>query len=299
MLQSIRMAASDGCPLDVLIYGEKGGVDVICANAIATTSKTLSLLADRFSAAGRFITWEGRGLPGPREGAYEKWGPEVYAQDLIDILDHLAVPAAHIIGVCSGAAVAFIVAEKFPERIKSITSFMGHFPTLGRETASTGAMDELLHKVVSQPSMAQLALKAFSTNTDKAQQISQLAEQHPAIQADKFVEALAMTKNMTQSIEDIKCLAAMWVNFQHHELGSSLERFERSALFINGTNEAVTAACSEQTVAASNIVKNARVILREDITHYSHCYDSELVEEVFDFIVANESLPSPAVLHGG
>ena len=46
------------------------------------------------------------------------------ASDTVAVLDQLAIPAAHVVGVSMGGMIAQTVAIKYPERVKTLTSIM-------------------------------------------------------------------------------------------------------------------------------------------------------------------------------
>ena len=59
-----------------------------------------------------------------RETIELPYGLDHMAQDVLDLLDHIGAPRAHVIGVSLGAMVAQLAAARRPERIRSLTLIM-------------------------------------------------------------------------------------------------------------------------------------------------------------------------------
>ncbi|HEX6969588.1 MAG TPA: alpha/beta hydrolase [Micromonosporaceae bacterium] len=86
----------------------------------------------RFLSRDHFvITWETRGLFGAVDSAESfddlDHGLDAQAEDLIAVMDHHGVPAAHVMGMCGGAVIAVSAAARHPERVTSLSLWHGDF----------------------------------------------------------------------------------------------------------------------------------------------------------------------------
>jgi aminoacrylate hydrolase len=71
-----------------------------------------------FSPRFRTITFDHRGV-GESTGA-PPYSAELWAQDIVALLDHLSVDSAHLIGHSTGGLIAPVVASAYPQRVASV-----------------------------------------------------------------------------------------------------------------------------------------------------------------------------------
>lgn len=89
-----------------------------CGMPIELSQRWLRLLARHFTV----VTWEGRGMF-RWDGWFEGVGSDAEAQaaDLIAVMNHFEVERAHVMGMCSGAAIALTAAARHQSRIDSLS----------------------------------------------------------------------------------------------------------------------------------------------------------------------------------
>jgi pimeloyl-ACP methyl ester carboxylesterase len=121
------VSSQDGTSLNVYDVGSGDDTVVIipaCGMPAALAEPWIRFLARN----RRVLTWESRGLFGPRDYA-EDYSVNISAQsaDLLAILDHYAVPKAHVLGLCGGAVIALASAAARPESISSLSLWHGAY----------------------------------------------------------------------------------------------------------------------------------------------------------------------------
>ncbi|MGE0596358.1 MAG: alpha/beta fold hydrolase [Hyphomonadaceae bacterium] len=117
-----EIATVDGLTLSVRDYAPLApatGQPVLCLHGLTRNSADFEILAPRIAALGRRVIvpdMRGRG-----RSAYDPdpahYVPTVYAQDVLTLLDALAIPQAVFIGSSMGAIIAMVVAALAPDRI--------------------------------------------------------------------------------------------------------------------------------------------------------------------------------------
>jgi 3-oxoadipate enol-lactonase len=68
----------------------------------------------------RVVTWDQRGF-GNSTRRTGRFGPEVAVDDLVALLDHLALERVHVVGQSMGGWVAMGLADSAPERVRTLT----------------------------------------------------------------------------------------------------------------------------------------------------------------------------------
>lgn len=104
-----------------LFYRSDGAGDaVLLLNGIAMTVVSWDPVARPLATRYRVIRCDFRGqlmTPAPPPGDLAG-----HADDVAGLLDHLGVEAAHIIGTSFGGVVGILVAARFPDRVRSLTT---------------------------------------------------------------------------------------------------------------------------------------------------------------------------------
>ncbi|MEO3808391.1 alpha/beta hydrolase [Sphaerisporangium sp. B11E5] len=121
------VVSHDGVPLNV--YGAGSGDEAVVLVPACGMPAALAETWMRFLARDRrVLAWESRGLFGPAARSGD-CAVDVTAQaaDLFTVMDHYAVPRAHIVGLCGGAVIALAAAAGQPARISSLSLWHGAY----------------------------------------------------------------------------------------------------------------------------------------------------------------------------
>lgn len=111
-----------GYTFDVMTAGPPDGVPVILLHGFPETAACWRPLLPRL-AAYRVVAPTQRGYsPGARPVGVEHYTVDRLGGDVIALLDHLDLPAAHLVGHDWGAAVAWWTAARHPDRVASLTA---------------------------------------------------------------------------------------------------------------------------------------------------------------------------------
>lgn len=76
------------------------------------------------SGLGRVVAIDPRGV-GRSTSKTENYSVESWAADVIELMDHLGAPSAHLVGSSLGACVALQAAVDFPQRVASLVAVAG------------------------------------------------------------------------------------------------------------------------------------------------------------------------------
>jgi pimeloyl-ACP methyl ester carboxylesterase len=156
-------SASSGVPV-LLIHG--------FASNVTTNWLDTGWVYDLMSAGHRTIAFDNRGH-GQSEKLYAiaDYGAPIMAEDARRLLDHLAIPTAHVIGYSMGARIAAFLALNHPERVKSLV-FGGLGINMVRGVAGTGPIANALEAAsidqVKSPTARTFRAFAEQTNSDLA-----------------------------------------------------------------------------------------------------------------------------------
>lgn len=125
----------DGVPVRAYAAGDPGRPAVVIASACGMPVRLAEPWIRRLAVEHFVLTWETRGLfgdgphPGGEHAGALAAASSVAAQcgDLFAVMDHFAVAAAHVAGLCGGAVLAVEAAALRPERISSLSLWHGDF----------------------------------------------------------------------------------------------------------------------------------------------------------------------------
>lgn len=110
--------------LDVLVDGPGAGEPVLLLHGFPQTSRSWRLVVPSLTAAGlRVLAPDQRGYsPGARPQGPQHYRMPLLVGDALAVLDALGVDRAHVVGHDWGAAVAWQLASRHPERVASLTA---------------------------------------------------------------------------------------------------------------------------------------------------------------------------------
>jgi len=94
---------------------------VLCLHGLTRNSKDFDGVARHLANRARVIAVDVRGRGrSQRATDADSYRPERYVEDVITLLDLLAVPAAHVIGTSMGGLMAMLLLARAPERVRSV-----------------------------------------------------------------------------------------------------------------------------------------------------------------------------------
>ena len=101
------------------------GPPLICCHAMGWDQSIWDDHRERLSVHHTLITFDQRGSgdsdhPVLAEGHSNAYSPELFAEDLRAVLDHLEIESAHILGFSMGAVAALNFAIKWPHRVRRL-----------------------------------------------------------------------------------------------------------------------------------------------------------------------------------
>jgi len=129
----------DGVALRAYVAGDPGSPAVVIASACGMPARLAEQWIRRLAADHYVLTWESRGLFGGADDVEEfdaETGVAAQAADLVAVMDHFSVPAAHVAGLCGGAVIALAAAAAHPRRVASLSLWHGDFE-LGDDALKT------------------------------------------------------------------------------------------------------------------------------------------------------------------
>ncbi|MCL3817519.1 alpha/beta fold hydrolase [Aeromicrobium wangtongii] len=109
---------------DVRTTGPQDGPAILLLHGFPETSLSWNQVAPRLADAGlRVIALDQRGYsPGARPALVQDYATELLAGDVIGVADALGIDRFHLVGHDWGSAVSWVVAGRWPERVRTFTA---------------------------------------------------------------------------------------------------------------------------------------------------------------------------------
>ncbi|WP_432826096.1 alpha/beta fold hydrolase [Dactylosporangium sp. CA-092794] len=123
---------------DVSMTGPEAGDPVVLLHGFPQSRAAWAEVAPRLAAAGlRVIAPDQRGYsPGARPVGPANYHIDALVGDVLGLLDAIGLPAVHLVGHDWGATVAWFVAARHPDRVRSLTAVsVPHPAAFGRALA--------------------------------------------------------------------------------------------------------------------------------------------------------------------
>ncbi len=116
-----RFAADDGCPLfyDIFAEGAERTPTIVFLNGTAQTTINWWPLTNRLKTVARVVLYDARCQGRSGSGA-QAADLERHAADLEQLLDHLTIAQAGLVGLSHGARVALAAARRSPNRVAKL-----------------------------------------------------------------------------------------------------------------------------------------------------------------------------------
>lgn len=121
--REVHWASADGLRLYARDYGaERGGpLPVLCLSGLTRNARDFESIAPRLSLTRRMICPDYRGRGRSQYATDPKsYRPDVELDDVLLLLDQLAIPRVAVIGTSRGGIVAMVMAAKAKERLAGI-----------------------------------------------------------------------------------------------------------------------------------------------------------------------------------
>ena len=251
---SMTTFSSDGVSLaylDVPSEGTERGTVLLIhgfASNAATNWVDTGWVADFARAGYRVVALDNRGH-GNSEKLYEleDYGAPLMAEDVRRLLDHLAIPGAHVIGYSMGARIAAFLAIAHPGRVQSLV-FGGLGINMVRGMVGSGP----LAKALEEDSIDHVS-------NDTARSFRAFAEQ---------------TKS------DLKALAACMRGPREKITPEQLATIQIPVLIAVGTNDVIGGSGAE----LAKLIRGAQFLEIEGRDHMKAVGDAKFKQGVLDFL---------------
>ena len=123
-MEQLRIPIGDGLVLDAVATGPADGPVVLLLHGFPQTSWSWREVWPALAEAGfRVVAPDQRGYsPGARPVGVEHYRMPLLVQDALAVLDHAGATHAHVVGHDWGAAVAWQLAARHAERVRTLTA---------------------------------------------------------------------------------------------------------------------------------------------------------------------------------
>jgi 3-oxoadipate enol-lactonase len=114
-----RHVESDGARISYSVEGPSGAPALVLSHSIGTTRELWARQAPAFAAGFRVIRYDARGH-GESSVPSGEYTIEQLGRDLLAVLDHAEVDAAHVCGLSLGGLTAMWLGVNAPDRVESL-----------------------------------------------------------------------------------------------------------------------------------------------------------------------------------
>ncbi|AGL15128.1 alpha/beta fold hydrolase [Actinoplanes sp. N902-109] len=113
-----------GFTFDVYVEGPADGTPVLLLHGFPQDHREFDLILPRLHAAGlRTYALDQRGYsPGARPARVKDYALNEPTEDAVAVLDALGLDSVHVVGHDWGAQVAWLLADKYPARVRTLTA---------------------------------------------------------------------------------------------------------------------------------------------------------------------------------
>jgi 3-oxoadipate enol-lactonase len=227
----------EGAPI-VMIHGAQGDQSMFAG------------LAAAFAKNYRVLTFDQRGS-GLSDKPDVPYSIAMLADDTAGLMDHLRIPAAHVIGVSMGGTIAQELALRHPDKIKSLV--LGCTTAGGPRAVRLGG-GALANAYSTQPMTAEERGKALA---EAAFSKGYLA-QHPEIIA-------SMIESRRQRPIDAPAFARRMKAVLEHDAYARLAQIKSPTLVITGKDDALIAWENSRIIAER--IQGAKLVVLEPAGH--------------------------------
>ena len=195
-MEQLQVPVGDDLVLDAVATGPEDGQPVVLLHGFPQTSWSWRGVWPALADAGfRVVAPDLRGYsPGARPQDVEAYEMRCLVGDVVGLLDHLGVRSAHVVGHDWGAAIAWHLAGRHPERVRTLTTVSVPHPVAFAEALRTDA---------DQRARSQYMRDWHSPDTEEKLLGGGLAEVFggiPAVDADRYVELMRQPGVLTAAL---------------------------------------------------------------------------------------------------
>ena len=215
-METLRIPVADGLVLDAVATGPDDGPLVLLLHGFPQTSLSWRGVWPALADAGfRVVAPDLRGYsPDARPEGVEAYTMTHLVADVVALLEHLGASAAHVVGHDWGAAVAWQVAGRHPDRVRTLTTVSVPHPV---------AFAEALRSDPEQRERSQYMRDWRSPETEQTLDLRGLFGGVPAVAVDAYAERMAQPGALTaalsyyraQSLQDLEGLGPITATTLH------------------------------------------------------------------------------------
>lgn len=121
-MTDIHYESADGLELYARSYGpETAPLDVLCMHGLTRNHQDFEPMVAKLDERYRYITVDVRGR-GQSDRAHDPatYSPQIYAQDMLALLDRIGLSRVALIGTSMGGLMAMLIARMAPERVRGM-----------------------------------------------------------------------------------------------------------------------------------------------------------------------------------
>ena len=192
-MESLRIPLADGLVLDAVATGPADGDVVLLLHGFPQTSWSWRGVWPALADAGlRVVAPDLRGYsPDARPDGVEAYRMPLLVADAVAVLDHLGADRAHVVGHDWGAAIAWQLAGRHPERVRTLTTVSVPHPVAFAEALRTDA---------DQRARSQYMRDWRSPDTESTLDLRSVFGGAPAVDADHYAQVLAQPGALTAAL---------------------------------------------------------------------------------------------------
>ena len=276
----------DGTPLSVFDTGPQEGPTIVLVNAFGMPWEFMKPLASRLKNAHRVITWETRGSPSLAGGfSADTCTLETHAKDLHSILENLSTGTVHLVGWCTGAPLALVFQQQYPETCDSLVSLNGAFPFGGRYPLSDfqQSIVDIMPRAASSEMAAEMYHKLIFSGAAKATNIAaDDGEQVTGLLGAIDPELVHLASVPFRTSKALYRYAIQLTDFFATMKDWTPPVPEVPFLLIAGEQDRV--AHPEGSVQLTRDLPHTTLVSMPKADHYSHFFDEEIAQTLTEFI---------------
>jgi 3-oxoadipate enol-lactonase len=250
-------ASVNGIRLNYEVHGS--GEPLLLIQGWGTDLRAWIFQVPAFRKHFQVVTFDNRGV-GKSEKPAGPYSMKMMAADAVALMDHLHIPAAHVLGLSMGGMIAQEVALNYPDRVMKLV--LGC--TFSCQKDGSGETEEYTKATGKDSRATKLALASLANNSP----------------VGRLFVALWMTLNSRSWAEGFESQGAA---IRGHDTSERLHTIASPTLVICGTRDRVIRPSSSEFLASR--IPNARLVMIENGSHSMSAENRrEFNRAVLDFL---------------